>query len=78
MEQVTVRQLRNQGGDVLNRVLRGERLEVTRDGQPVAEIVPARGRGLTAEELIRRSRLLPPIEPARFRGDIDSVLDQRL
>lgn len=78
MEQVTVRELRNHGGDVLNRVLRGETLQVTRDGQPVAEIAPARGRGLTADELIRRSRLLPPIEPGRFRREVDAVLDQRL
>ncbi|WP_250324588.1 type II toxin-antitoxin system Phd/YefM family antitoxin [Williamsia sp. CHRR-6] len=42
MEMVTVRELRNNGGEVLNRVARGEGLVVTRDGQPVAELRPVR------------------------------------
>ncbi|CAJ1582877.1 type II toxin-antitoxin system prevent-host-death family antitoxin [[Mycobacterium] wendilense] len=37
---LTVRDLRNQGGEVLRRVERGERIIVTRDGAPVAELSP--------------------------------------
>ena len=33
MNEITVRELRNDGGDVLDRVARGEALTVTRDGQ---------------------------------------------
>jgi prevent-host-death family protein len=38
--EVTVRELRNDGGRVLDRVERGESLTVTRDGHPVAELRP--------------------------------------
>lgn len=37
---VTVRDLRNHGGQVLERVERGETMVVTRDGRPVAELRP--------------------------------------
>jgi len=40
MDTVTVRDLRNNGGDVLRRVERGERIVVTRDGEPAAELRP--------------------------------------
>ncbi len=36
MDQVSVRELRNHAGDVLDRVEAGERLTVTRNGKPVA------------------------------------------
>jgi prevent-host-death family protein len=35
-----VRDLRNNGGEVLRRVEHGERIVVTRDGTPVAELRP--------------------------------------
>jgi prevent-host-death family protein len=37
MDAVTVRELRNHGGEVLDRVARGEAVVVTRDGAEVAE-----------------------------------------
>ena len=40
MAQVTVRELRNRGGVVIDRVARGERVTITRDGKPVAELRP--------------------------------------
>ena len=36
MDTVTIRELRNRGGEVVDRVEAGERLTVTRDGRPVA------------------------------------------
>jgi prevent-host-death family protein len=42
MADVTIRELRNHGGEVVDRAKRGERLTITRAGQPVAQIV-ARG-----------------------------------
>jgi prevent-host-death family protein len=41
---ISVRELRNTVSDVLRRVERGERLTVTVDRRPVAEIVPLRRR----------------------------------
>jgi prevent-host-death family protein len=75
---VSVRDLRNHGGDVLDRVEAGERLTVTRNGKPVAELVPIARRALTLEEILRRARALPPVDPAELRADIDAVLDTRL
>lgn len=78
MSEATVRELRNQGGHVLDRVLAGERVTITRDGQPVAELVPIRRRPLSAKALVDRFRHLPPIDPAAFRADIDAVVDSSL
>lgn len=78
MTVVTVRDLRNHGGDVLDRVSRGEAVVVTRDGVPIAELRPVRRRGLTASELIARRRNLPRLDPEALRRDLDSVLDPSL
>ena len=78
MSEATVRDLRNQGGRVLDRVLAGERVTITRDGRPVARLEPvARGR-LSSQALVERFRGLPDVEPERLRRDVDAVLDQRL
>ena len=78
MHEVTVRELRNQGGDVLERVARGEALTVTRDGQPIAELRPLRRQPLLASTLLRRWRALPGVDAAKLKADIDEVLDSRL
>ena len=73
-----MRDLRNHGGEVLDRVLAGERIVVTRDGRPVAELRPLHRPRLSAEVLVERFRALPPIDAGRFRADVDAVLDQAL
>jgi len=75
---VTVRDLRNHGGRVLDDVSRGASMLVTRDGSPVAELRPVPRRGLTASELIARRRSLPDMDPAALRRDIDALLDLTL
>lgn len=75
MADVTIRELRNRGGEVVDRVAAGERLTVTRDGRPVAELRPVRAPGLTADQLLARWRRLPRVDPQELRRDIDSVLD---
>lgn len=47
MDTVSVRELRNRGGQVLQRVAEGETLTVTMDGQPIAELRPVAGRALS-------------------------------
>ncbi|MGB3685391.1 MAG: type II toxin-antitoxin system prevent-host-death family antitoxin [Ornithinimicrobium sp.] len=78
MSTVSVRDLRNHGGDVLARVAHGESLTVTRDGDPVALIVPLPRQPLTAEQLTERWRLLPRVDAAAFRRDVDQILDSTL
>jgi prevent-host-death family protein len=78
VDSVTVRDLRNHGGEVLDRVARGEILTVTRDGAEVAELWPRRRRGPSARQLIERRRHLPDVDPDRLRQDLDEVVDARL
>jgi len=78
VDAVTIRDLRNHGGDVVARIERGERLVVTRDGRPVAELVPLPGPGVTRAELIRRRRTLPVVDPSALQRDIDAVVDAAL
>ena len=54
MANVTIRDLRNHGREVIDRVLGGERLTVTRSGRPVAELRPLAPRGLDAATLLER------------------------
>lgn len=75
MAEITIRELRNAGGRVLDRVRGGEVLMVTRDGRGVAELRPLAPRPLTATMLLERWRRLPPVDPAKLRTDLDAVLD---
>lgn len=78
MTDVTIRELRNKGGQVIERVIAGEVLTVTRDGVPVAQLVPLPRRPLSAEELLHRWRNVPPVDPDALRRDIDEIIDQSL
>lgn len=78
MEEVSIRELRNHGGEVVDRVAAGERLMVTRSGKPVAELRPVSAPALTAEVLLRRRRHLPAVDPYLLHADVDRVLDASL
>ena len=78
MTSVSIRDLRNHGGDVVDRVERGETVTVTRSGRPVAELRPVPKAGLTAGELLARCRRLPDVDPVALRRDIDAVVDTSL
>lgn len=78
MNEVSIRDLRNHGGGVMDRVARGERLTVTRDGAPVAELQPIPSPPLSAAKLLQRWRPLPAVDFRKLRGDLDRVLDASL
>ncbi|CAN5500218.1 hypothetical protein BH10ACT2_BH10ACT2_10180 [soil metagenome] len=78
MTAVTIRDLRNKGGEVVDRVLAGEHLVVTRDGRPVAELRPIQRPRLDSAQLLARWHHLPYIDSARFRADLDQILDSEL
>ena len=77
-KRVSVREIRNRGGEVLARVQRGETITITSDGTPVAELRPLPRRSLSAAELVARRRRLPRVDVSALRGDIDALLDQSL
>jgi len=78
METVTIRELRNRGGEVVDRVEAGGHVTVTRDGRPVAELRPLRARGLSADVLLERWQRLPTVDATRLRRDVDSVIEPGL
>lgn len=78
MAEVTIRELRNHGGDVVDRVAAGERLTVTRDGRPVAELRPYRAVALTGTVLLRRWQRLRALDPTSLRSDLDRTIDPAL
>ena len=78
MNEVSVRDLRNNGAAVLRRVESGDRLTVTRDGEPVADLVPLPRRRISAAELVRRRQNLPVVNIEQLRADLDDILDPAL
>jgi prevent-host-death family protein len=72
MARVTIRELRNQGGDVVDRAARGEQITITRSGRPVAELRPLRA-PLSADALLERWRRVPAVDPVALREDIDGL-----
>jgi prevent-host-death family protein len=76
--EVSIRELRNQGGDVVDRAARGEQITITRAGKAVAELRAVSRTALSAETLLRRWRLLPRVDPTALRRDVDKLLDARL
>lgn len=83
MDRIAVRELRNQASRVVRRARSGERLIITVDGVPAAEIGPVSEttRATSIEELIVRGALIaprtrvapPPPEPLRATGGASSA-----
>lgn len=73
MERIAIRQLRNQASQVVRRARAGERLIITVDGVPAAEIGPVRSveQATSLDELIatgavvaaRAKTIAPPAKP---------------
>lgn len=78
MAEINVRELRNHGAQVLDRVARGEALTVTRAGVPVAELRPLPRTPVTAPTLLARWNRLPHVDPDTLRKELDKVLDASL
>jgi prevent-host-death family protein len=78
MARVSIRDLRNKGGEVVYRAARGETVTITKSGRPIAELHPIPQPGVAADVLLARWRRLPAIDPGRLKSDIDATLDSRL
>ena len=75
---VSIRDLRNHGGEVIDRVERGESVTVTRDGRAVARLIPLPRERVSSAVLSRRWQALPPMDPEELRSDVDAVIDPRV
>jgi len=78
MANVSIRDLRSHGGQIVDRAAAGERIVITRSGKPVAELVPLQKRRLTAEALLARSRHLQPVDHDAMRAEIDELIEASL
>ncbi len=76
MSEVSIRDLRNHGGEVIDAVASGKAVTVTRQGRPVARLVPIAERGASREELKAAWVGVPRVDYAALRRDIDEVVDQ--
>jgi prevent-host-death family protein len=75
MSEVTIRDLRNHGGGVVDRVARGEPITITRAGQPVAELRPIARTPLKAGALPARWHRPPPADYQAMRAEMNEVMD---
>jgi len=78
MSEVSIRELRNHGGEVVDRVAAGEQVTITRGGRAVARLEPMVRPPLGARELLDRWARVPVVDPVQLRRDIDAVLDPAL
>ncbi|HEY5814993.1 MAG TPA: type II toxin-antitoxin system prevent-host-death family antitoxin [Solirubrobacterales bacterium] len=78
MAEISIRDLRNHGGEVVDRAARGEQITITRSGKAVAELRALPRHPLSAEGLLSRRRRLPAVDPAALRVDVDRLLDPHL
>jgi prevent-host-death family protein len=75
--EITQRELRNDSGEVMRALDRGEAFVVTRNGVPVGELTPYRERQfITAEAAVAAFAGAPAIDRDRFRADVDERIDQ--
>lgn len=75
--EVTQRELRNESGEIMRALDRGESFVVTRNGVPVGDLTPLRQREfIAAETAVAAFAGAPAIQLDRFRADVDEVLDQ--
>ena len=76
-EVITQRELRNDSGEIMRRIDRGETFVVTRNGNPVAELTPMRRhRFVSAEALIEAFSNAPAVNAKEFRADLDALASQ--
>jgi prevent-host-death family protein len=73
MTHVSIRELRNQGGEIVDRAANGERITITRAGKPVARLIPLEPEP-TSDVVLERFRGLAPIDYDAFRADVDEVM----
>jgi prevent-host-death family protein len=77
VESIPVRRLNQDTAGVLARVERGESLEITSRGRPIARLVPAARRGLDElEDLIAAGRVVPATITAPFASPEGPVEDE--
>lgn len=77
MREITQRQMRNDSGEIMRELDRGESFLVTRNGTPVGELRPIRRRQFVpAEVAIAAFSGVGQIDHKQFRADVDRFVNQ--
>lgn len=77
--QISQRELRNDSGAIMRAVERGETFTITRNGTPVARVVPIRRRTFVPRaEVMATFASAPSVDPERLRSDLDASIDTGL
>jgi prevent-host-death family protein len=86
MRSIGVRELRQNASRYLREVKRGETLEVTERGEPVARLVPIPGEESTYQRLVAEGRIVPgagnlldlgpPLEPEAGQRPLSEELEE--
>ena len=77
MRAITQRQLRNDSAAILREVHAGQRLIVTRNGTPVAELRPVAARRFVPRAVIKAAAATAPrIDAEQLRADLDALVFQ--
>lgn len=77
VRRISQRELRNESGEIMRALDRGEAFVVTRNGVPVGELTPFRQRQFVpADAVLAAFAGAPAIDPGRFREEVDALLDQ--
>ena len=75
--ELSQRELRNQSGEIMRALDRGDRFVVTRRGVPVGELTPlGRHRSVSAAALLEAFAEIPAPDSKRLRADLDALADQ--
>ncbi|MDP9791607.1 prevent-host-death family protein [Catenuloplanes nepalensis] len=77
--EITQRELRNESGSIMRGVEQGESYTITRNGTPVARLIPLRRRTFVPRDEVKAIfASTPPMDLERFRRDQDATIDQGL
>jgi len=76
MKTVSAREANQQFSRLLGEVARGEEIVITRRGQPVATMVPYRGRAMTPERRAAIERMMARVKEGVHLGGIRAIRDE--
>lgn len=73
---ISQRDLRNNSGEIMRALDRGEEFIITRSGVPVGELRPVRRQFVGRAAVVAAMAGAPLIDARRFRDDVGAILDQ--
>lgn len=72
---ISQRELRNNSGEIMRALDRGEEFVITRNGRPVGELRPIRRSFVGSAAVAAAFAGAPVIDACAFRADVDAILD---